>query len=104
MERVLQAAGFQAWVFSSAEALLESAAISHAECFIFDIHLPGINGFELSRATGARKVPLIFVTAHDEPEMRQEAEACSAQFLVKPFTGRRLVEAVESALRGNHSS
>jgi FixJ family two-component response regulator len=100
MERVLQAAGFQTWVFPSGEALLNSRAMLHAACFVFDVHLPGCTGFELWKALDgtAAKVPLIFITAHDEPEARLEAEANSALFLVKPFSGRLLIDAVHRAL------
>jgi FixJ family two-component response regulator len=100
MERVLQAAGFQTWVFPSGESLLNSRAAQHASCFVFDVQLPGITGFELRKALDgpASQVPLIFITAHDEPEVRSEAEANAALFLVKPFTGRRLIDAVHRAL------
>jgi|SRR6188768_3226702 FixJ family two-component response regulator len=100
MERVLQAAGFQTWVFPSGESLLNSRAAQHASCFVFDVQLPGITGFELRKALEgpASHVPLIFITAHDEPEVRIEAEANAALFLVKPFSGRRLIDAVHRAL------
>ena len=100
MERVLQAAGFQTWVFPSGESLLNSRAAQHASCFVFDVQLPGITGFELQKALEgpASQVPLIFITAHDEPEVRIEAEANAALFLVKPFSGRRLIDAVHRAL------
>lgn len=100
MERVLQAAGFQTWVFPSGESMLNSRAAQHASCFVFDVQLPGITGFELQKALEgpASQIPLIFITAHDEPQVRNEAEANSALFLVKPFSGRRLIDAVHRAL------
>lgn len=100
MERVLQAAGFQTWIFPSGEALLQSRAVRHAACFVFDVHLPGITGFELWRTVkdAARHVPLILITAHDDPGVRREAEANTALFLLKPFSGRLLVDAVHRAL------
>jgi FixJ family two-component response regulator len=100
MERVLQAAGFQTAIFPSAESLLGSNAVRNAACFVFDVHLPGMTGFELWKALegDASQVPLIFITAHDEPDIRLEAEASTAHFLVKPFSGRLLIEAVHRAL------
>jgi len=100
MERVLQASGFQTWVFPSGESMLNSRAAQHASCFIFDVQLPGLTGFEVRKALdgAASQVPLIFITAHDEPEVRLEAESHSALFLVKPFSGRTLVDAVHRAL------
>jgi DNA-binding response OmpR family regulator len=99
MERVLQAAGFQTWAFPSAESLLSYRAASHAACFVLDVHLPGMNGFELCKVlNGMTQVPVIFITAHDEPETRSEAEANSSAILVKPFSGRVLIQAVHEAL------
>lgn len=100
MERVLQASGFQTWVFPSGESMLNSRAAQHASCFIFDVQLPGLTGFEVRKALdgAASQVPLIFITAHDEPEVRLEAESHSALFLVKPFSGRTLMDAVHRAL------
>ncbi len=102
--RVLDAAGFQAETFASAETLLESDAAARAACLVFDIHLPGLSGFELRRElvrTGAAQPPVIFITGHDEPAAREQAEALgAAAYLPKPFAGRALVDAVARAVGG----
>jgi FixJ family two-component response regulator len=101
-ERVLNAAGFRTLAFPSAETLLESDAAADAACLVFDIHLPGLSGFELRRElvrSGARQPPVIFVTGHDEPAARDQAEALgAAAYLPKPFAGRVLVAAVTLAV------
>ena len=100
--RLLRVAGFQAVLFSSAEALLETDAANSADCLVLDVHLPGLSGFELRRrlAGSGHAMPVIFVTAHDEPSTRAEAEGlgCSAYFR-KPFNGRALLKAIHLALR-----
>jgi FixJ family two-component response regulator len=103
-EVVLNAAGFTVVTFSSAETLLESDAADRAACLVFDIHLPGLSGFELygklSRACSA-PAPAIFITGRDEPATRDEAEALgAAAYLAKPFDSRTLVEAVSRAVSG----
>jgi len=102
-ERVLNAAGYQAVTFASAETLLESDAADSAACLVLDVHLPGLSGFELRRELvriGARQPPVIFITGHDEPAARDQAEALgAAAYLPKPFAGRMLVEAVARAVR-----
>lgn len=101
-ERVLKAAGFQAKVFDSAETLLEGGAAADAACLVFDVRLPGLSGFELRRElvrTGSTRAPVIFITAHDEPAVRAQAQAFGAvAYLPKPFAGRALVDAVTRAL------
>jgi FixJ family two-component response regulator len=101
-ERLLNAAGFQALTFPSAETLLQADAAGSAACLVLDIHLPGLSGFDLRRElvrTAARQPPVIFITGHDEPAARDQAEALGAfAYLPKPFAGRTLVDAVARAL------
>jgi FixJ family two-component response regulator len=103
IERVLQAGGFAATVFASAEAALEAAGTALADCLVVDIHLPGMSGFELYRrlALSGEAVPAIFITAHNELAVRDEAERLggAGSFLPKPFSGRDLLDAVTRALR-----
>jgi len=101
IQRLLQAVGFRSLTFSSAEALLQSGAAAGAACFVFDIHLPGISGLELSRrlVEGGTRVPVIFITAHDEAATREAAERSGAvAFLLKPFPGRSLLAAISQAI------
>jgi FixJ family two-component response regulator len=99
---VLHAGGFAAARFTSAEAALEADA-AVADCLVFDIHLPGMSGFELYRrmALSGEAVPAIFITARDEPAAREEAERLggAGSYLPKPFSGRDLLDAVTRALR-----
>ncbi len=68
---------------------------------MLDIRLPGITGLELYRrlVAGGATTPVIFITAYDDPEVRAEAERLGASaYLIKPFRGRLLVEAVSEAI------
>ena len=101
LTRVLNAAGFQARPFPSAEALLEDSGAWIAQCLVLDVCLPGLSGFELFRRLGAAGVafPAIFITAHDDEASRAEARSLGAAgSLSKPFTGRQLVDAISAAL------
>jgi FixJ family two-component response regulator len=102
IERILRAGGFAAVTFASAEAALEADAATTADCLILDIRLPGMSGFELYRrlAHSDEQLPAIFITAHDEPPVREEAERMGARsYLAKPFSGRTLLDAVTQAIR-----
>jgi DNA-binding response OmpR family regulator len=102
IERVLQAGGFEAVSFASAEAALEAGAAG-ADVLVLDIHLPGMSGFELYRrlAQSGEALPAIFITARDEPAVRAESECLggAGSYLPKPFSGRDLLDAVTRALR-----
>ena len=101
IERVLQAGGFEAAVFPSAEAALEANPAA-ADGLVLDIHLPGISGFDLYRrlALSGKALPAIFITARDEPAVRDEAERLggAGSYLPKPFSGRNLLDAINQAL------
>jgi DNA-binding response OmpR family regulator len=100
IERVLQAGGFTAVLFASAEEALEAGVT--ADCLVLDIHLPGMSGFELYRqlAPSGKEIPVIFITARDEPAVREAAESLggAGSYLPKPFFGRDLLGAITGAL------
>jgi FixJ family two-component response regulator len=101
IERILRAGGFAVVMFQTAEAALEGDTTTTADCLVLDIHLTGMSGFDLYRRLKqiGWEPPAIFITAHDEPEVREEAEKIGARsYLPKPFSGRTLLNAVARAL------
>jgi len=106
--RLLRASGLEVHTHSSAEAFLASPPRPEPDCLVLDVQLGGMSGLELQRRL--REVgtlaPIIFVTAHDAPGVRGEAErdGCSAYFL-KPVRGELLIEAITKAVNaGTRSS
>jgi DNA-binding response OmpR family regulator len=63
-----------------------------------------MSGFELYRrlSRSGLALPAIFITARDEPAVRDEAEGLggAGSYLPKPFSGRDLLDAITRALRG----
>lgn len=96
IERLLKAAGWRPRVFGSAEALLDSDSAREAECFIFDINLPGLSGLQLRARLRDLEIfrPTFFITAYDHPAVRREAESVSAGYFLKPFHGQNLIAAI----------
>ncbi|MET0596469.1 MAG: response regulator [Mesorhizobium sp.] len=100
IERLLNAYGFAAIGFASAEAFLERQIDDAFVCAVLDVHLPGINGFELKRRLMAagEELPIIFVTAIDDDVREYVTQAGCVAYLRKPFAPDRLLEAVKSAI------
>jgi FixJ family two-component response regulator len=100
LSRLLTAAGIASTIYSSAEAFLTDGLIREPDCLILDIRLGGMSGLELQRSLHAthRQIPIIFLTAHDEAELREEAinGGCLA-YLRKNDSGQKLLAAVRSA-------
>jgi FixJ family two-component response regulator len=92
---VLESAGYEAVTFESAEAFLESGARLGVTCVLADVRLPGIDGLELQRRVRRERpnLPVIFITAHDDDDIRQQAlQDGAVAFMVKPFDGGELLE------------
>jgi FixJ family two-component response regulator len=102
LERLLKSAGYRSVTFISAEHYLAARNQEEISCVILDIGLPGMNGFELERFLAAEQnpLPIVFVSAHDEPEARDEAaHARGVAFLGKPFDDNALLDAICTALK-----
>jgi FixJ family two-component response regulator len=101
LARLIRASGLEARAFSSAAAFLETLAVEEPDCAVLDVQMPGVTGLALQehlRRQG-RQLPVIFLTAHDGEELRQQALAWGAQaFLSKPLGEDVLVAAIRKAL------
>ncbi len=103
--RLLRTAGFQPVTYLSAEALLEDVKRPKFDCLVLDIQLEGMSGLELSQRLSAVKdpTPVIFITAHDEPEVQAQALACGcAGFFRKTDSGQRVLDAIRLATHSAH--
>jgi FixJ family two-component response regulator len=98
---LIESDGLPALCFSSAEQFLDSEARNKAACMITDIRMPGMSGLELQAKLKAERcrIPIIFITAHGDAEMRIHAMREGAvEFLSKPFDDAVLLEIVHAAL------
>ena len=84
MSRLLRAAHLQPITYLSAEAFLADTKRPKFDCLMLDIQLKGMSGLDLRRRLSAvlDATPVIFITAHDDPEVRAQAEAsgCAGYF------------------------
>ena len=105
---LLESYGFQADAFESAEEFLKSDDLNRASCLIVDVQMPGMDGLQLQAHLAAmgRRLPIIFITAHDSKELRRRAmQAGAVAFLGKPFNDTQLLETIRSALGiDNHNT
>ena len=102
LSSLVRSAGYQCAVFPSAEEFLASGP-QETDCLVLDIRMPGLSGFELHRRLRDlnRLVPVIFITANADDEMRERALTQGAAALfAKPFNDDALLGAIHSAIRG----
>jgi FixJ family two-component response regulator len=70
-------------------------------CLVLDIQLPDINGLALQDAMAARQlaIPIVFITGHgDIPMSVKGMKAGAIDFLPKPFTKKKLLDAITQAI------
>jgi FixJ family two-component response regulator len=103
LQDLIESHGLSTLCFGSAEQFLDSEARHNAVCLIADIRMPGMSGLELQAKLKAERCPLpiIFITAHGDDEMRIHAMREGAvEFFTKPFNNAVLLEMVHAALEG----
>ena len=101
LQDLIESDGLSALCFGSAEQFLDSEARHKAACLIADIRMPGMSGLESQAKLKAERcqIPIIFITAHGDAEMRTLAIRDGAvEFLTKPFDDAVLLEIVHAAL------
>jgi FixJ family two-component response regulator len=95
LSRFLRAAHVQPITYSSAEAFLADTKHPKFDCLLLDVQLGGMSGIELSKqlAAGPNPVPVIFITAHDDPAAQAEADGCAGYFR-KTDSGQEVLAAI----------
>ena len=108
LSRLLSAAGFVAESHSDGAQFIESLSHALPSCAIVDLHMPNMNGLELQAriAASGLHVPVILITAHDEPTLRARSLTAGAiGYLTKPFPDEVLLDVVAGAISGlDHSA
>jgi FixJ family two-component response regulator len=98
---LMKAAGFPAVTFASGEEFLNSGEQENIACLIVDIRMLGMSGLELQSKLNKddRRIPIIFITAHDDENTRMQAlRAGAVKFLTKPVDKGVLIDSVRTAL------
>ena len=94
--------GFHVEERESGAAALEPAINGRFDCFILDVSMSGMTGFELLKRVRDRGVqtPTLFLTGDDALDSKAAAfEAGGDDYLTKPFSPRELEYRVEALLK-----
>jgi FixJ family two-component response regulator len=96
LDRQVSAAGYRSHAFASAEEFLSVALLCGAHCIVCDVNLGGMTGLELALhpTITAMNVPVVLISAADDPLLEESARAIAATFLRKPIPSGKLLEAI----------
>src|SRR5437773_2456643 len=101
LRRLFKSAEYAAESFASAEDYLAREIFEGPICLVLDVRMPGLNGLELQKELESRGAceQIVFITGHnDVPTCTQAMKNGAVDFLMKPFDGGELIQAVERAL------
>ena len=99
----------EADTFTSGQAfidLIEATPSLQVDCVVLDVQMPGVNGLQVHERLkkNGHRLPIIFITAHDDAVVRDQALAGGAlAFLRKPFNDELLIAVLSAALKCSDS-
>lgn len=102
--RLLRAAGLHPLVFESAELFLDAVRNASGACILLDVTMPRITGLQVQERLNERgiELPLITVSARDDPETRAVARSLGARmFMCKPVDDQALLDAINWVVGGD---
>jgi FixJ family two-component response regulator len=101
LELLIEAEGWQAAAFASAQEFLARPAATVPGCLILDVRLRDGNGLELQRRLAADRpeLPIIFVTGHCDVSTSVRAmKAGAIEFLTRPVGDEIVLGAIRDGL------
>jgi len=102
LARMLRASSFDVSIYRSGEDFLESLKTVMPDCAVLDYQMPGLTGRDVQRALSVAKLslPIIIVTAHDQPSLRERVLADGAvAYFTKPLRRDTLIAALGQVIR-----
>ena len=99
--RLLRASQLDSEGFASGEDFLGSLATRKPDCAVLDLQMSGLNGRDVQKQLIVLQspIPVIIITAHDEPWVREQCLADGASaYLRKPLRGDVLIRSIHAAM------
>ena len=103
LRRLLACRRFHTEEYGCGEDFLASLRSQPLGCVLLDLQLPGLSGFEVLDALRVRQiaVPVIVITAHDEPGIHERVRALGASaYLKKPVDRDVLFSVIAETMAG----
>jgi FixJ family two-component response regulator len=97
LKTLLMTYDFEVETFNSAQSFFDTVAHDSPGCLLLDIHMPGLDGWEVQKrilASGSPR-PVIFISAEKQDTVTDRAlKAGAVGFLQKPVSGQTLVDLI----------
>ena len=106
IEALVQARGYSVTAVASGAKAIDVASTEPPDLVLLDLMMPGqYDGFDVCRRLRAdpttRKIPIVVITAMDDPDARTRAtQAGATAFYTKPFSPIALLKEIERLTGG----
>ena len=101
LRRLLTGRGYCVEEYAHGNDLLTALGSRPLDCLLLDLHMAEVSGFDVLEAFRSRHihVPVIVITAHDEPDTAERVRSLgAAAYLKKPVDRDVLLCAIEAAI------
>lgn len=96
---LLRMEGHEVMEADSGAGALQLARDRRPDAAVIDLHMPVVTGLDVGRYLSSLKVPFVLISAYDETDTEEAAQACGAsEHLLKPARSDELVAAVARCL------
>ncbi|KJH69473.1 response regulator [Aliterella atlantica] len=103
LQTILESEGYSVEVADSGHAALESIASHPPDLVLFDIMMPGMNGFEVTRRLRQNPalpfIPILLVTGYSEPTPADGFDVGADGFIRKPIDFDDLLHQIQTILQ-----
>ena len=102
-KKLLELSGYDVTTAQNGEQAIERLKVQDFDLAILDLNMPGVTGIEvlgfIKRDPLARDIPVVFVTAEDDPGTQQRVrDAGALDYLIKPLDFDKLEEILDTTL------
>jgi two-component system, LuxR family, response regulator FixJ len=107
LQALLEAKGYAAEAFASAETFLAAYRPGQGGCALIDLRMPGMDGLALldRLREGGSALQVVMVTGHgDVPLAVKAMKAGALDFIQKPYTNDTILELIKRALSARPQS
>ena len=107
LRRLVASVGLAIESYSTAQDFLDNIDAGRSGCVIADVRMPGLSGLELQEKLAERNslLPVIILTGYGEvPTAVRAMKQGAFDFIEKPYSSQRVLDAVQQALESNRQA
>ena len=102
VKKILEDEGFEVVSVDSGRETLKRVNINGFDLLILDIMMPDMDGWDVCEKIKAdkntEKIPIVFLTAKDDPVSKSMGSLASMDYVTKPFDNKDLIQRVKRVI------